>query len=140
MCYCTYMTTNTNKARLVTYVTEAEHEKLRLEAARQRTSVAAHLRKVIGDHIALLDDEHDANNPEECRCNSCLEFPRASILERRKRREARKFIQEAFEDLGFGSVQFDVTGGLSADSEYFATYEEALRRIRAEILLNSGDQ
>lgn len=54
MCYCTYMTTNTNKARLVTYVTEAEHEKLRLEAARQRTSVAAHLRKVVGDHVALL--------------------------------------------------------------------------------------
>lgn len=48
------MTTNTNKARLVTYVTEAEHEKLRLEAARQRTSVAAHLRKVVGDHVALL--------------------------------------------------------------------------------------
>lgn len=48
------MTTNTNKARLVTYVTEAEHDELRLEAARQRTSVAAHLRKVVGEHVALL--------------------------------------------------------------------------------------
>lgn len=49
--------TNKNNARLVTYVTEAEHEKLRLESARQRISVAAHLRKVVGDHVATLGGE-----------------------------------------------------------------------------------
>lgn len=89
----------------------------------------------------MLSSEHDdAKYPGECACNSCLDLPKEVIDALEAARNERELIREVFEDLGFEVIQFDAAGGVWADSEYFASCQEALHWAIGEAFLGSGDQ